>query len=205
MADETTTPKKSERQEYLELVSGILAAANNVHKVLMQKRSNLRGAQRKFIANEALDIIIRRLSSHYNIALGGSLVEAKEDDAAIPKPKPIKVPEKLKKKGVDPESSRALAACVRAINKLQDAIYKADNFYMMHTPYLRASQRSAVARALTESIRNLRAERDLLVPPAKESDAVQADAALESFIQKLSEMHDEREYLAVIQRIGDGS
>lgn len=193
MADEN---KKLPRQEYIGLVSNILTEANNVHKVLLQKRSKLRGAHKKFLANEALDIIAKRITSHHNIVVG-SLNEANEDDAP-PAPKAIKVPEKLKKKGVDPDASKALNAVVRAMNKLQDAIHKATVFYLMNTPYIQRSQKVAISRALIETIRNLKAERDHLIPPTTPDHRVAEE--FEQRLAELSEMADERVYTTLIQR-----
>ena len=197
MAEEK--PTKSPRQEYLGLLANILTEANNVHKVLLQQRSKLRGAHKKFIANEALDIIVKRISSHHNIVIG-NLNEAAEEEVTLPAPKPIKVPEKLKKKGVDPEAAKALTTCVRAINKLQDAIHKATSFYVVNTPYIQRNQKAAISRALIETVRNLKSERDHLIPPATPDDSVAEE--FESRIAELSEMVDERVYLAIVQRMG---
>lgn len=200
MAEEPneTQPNKSPRQEYIGLLTNILAEENNVHKVLMNNRSKLRGSHKKFIANEAIDIIVKRISSHHNIVVG-NLNESTGDEADAPKaPKPIKVPEKLKKKGVDPEVTKALNSCVRSLNKLQDAIHNATSFYVVHTPYILRNQKIAISRALVEAVRNLKAERDHLVPPVNPDDGI--NEALEERIAMLSEMVDERVYLSIIQR-----
>ena len=194
MAEET---KKLPRTEYLGLLSNILSEANNVHKCLLQNHTKLRGAHKKFLANEALDIIAKRLMSHHNIVVG-SIRESADEDTAPPEPSKIKVPEKLKKKGVNPEAAKALTKCVRAINKLQDAIHKATAFYVVNTPYIVRTQRVAISRALIETISNLKSVRDQLVPPAKADESFAED--VEQRIAELSEMIDERVYLTITQR-----
>lgn len=189
--------EKSTRQEYITLFTNILTKANNVHKVLMKNRSKLRGTHKRFLAEEAFDTIIRQLSSHHAIVIG-RVNESAKKETLLSEPDPIKVPERLKKKGVNTEAVKALASCVSAINKLQDAIHNATVYYVDKTPYIQSNQRLAISRALITTVLNIKAEREHLIPPTKLDGKVTEE--LQSRIDKLSTMIDERVYLSIVQR-----
>ena len=183
----------------------ILASANDLQQAILVKSKDLRGAQRKYVAEQVLPVIERQLVSLQNITLKPLIEETEEEpepSAAPPEPAQIKAPAKYKK-NINPKSVRALNFIIRAANRVQSAIHEAITFFVEKTPFMRASQRSAASRAVAEMIRNLRLGRDQLSPPAKPEEvekSKEVQEALMHFITLSEATHDEREYIALIQR-----
>lgn len=187
-------------------VAAILAAASDLEQTLMNKAPQLRGAQKKYVAEHVMVSLERQLVSFQNITMkpiGESTEEEPETKSmAVPEPKDIKAPVKYKK-NINPKSVRALNIVIRAANRLQKRIYEALMFFIEKTPHVARSARSAISRTVAEIIRNLREGRTQLVPPVKPEERAKVEEtlrALDHFITLSEANHDERDYLAIKQR-----
>lgn len=200
--------KPTEEQEeqisktFRDYLGDVIYYTNNMHKVLARYDGQLRGSHKKFLSQHALEIVVQRLTSLHNIAVG-QLKEENEGEKPPVMDAPITVPERLIKKGVDPQAIRALRACVRSINHILDAITNATEYHVRVDSIIQPHMETITSRVIAETIRVIKIEQARLTPAATPIEAeAQAETmeAIEFHILKMMKEHDEKQYLAVAQR-----